>query len=657
MSATAFADRLPVPGPACGAYPERRGDDARRGASAVVAIAEQVDALFAGRSRQRFVAAVRREEATLDAFGSQDFDRQLQALRARLGQRGFVEPVLATAFAAVARVAQCTLGLRLFDTQLIAARILLANRLAEMATGEGKTHAAMLAAATAALAGVPVHLVTANPYLAARDAERLAPAYAALGLRVAAIRPGDDDAARRAAYRCDIVYCTASDLIFDYLRDRGAAPGTPPLLRGLCMALVDEADGVLIDEARTPFILAEQQHDAAAEQRHRAALALARSLRPGEHFSLDASQRQARLAPAGQQACAAAAAADPGAAGALWAHRRFRDELVERALTALHLYQRDVHYLLREPAGTGRREVAIIDATTGRVAAGRRWANGLHQLIELKEGCPPSPLQTTRAQLTYQRFFPRYWRLAGMSGTLREARHELRQIYGLVVEPVPLRLPCRRSHQPARIYADAATRWDAAVAEVAQAHAAGRPVLIGTDSVADAQHLSNRLHAAGLPHQRLDARQDAGEADCIARAGAAGCITVATNMAGRGTDITLGPGVASRGGLHLVACQQNASARIDRQLHGRAARTGDPGSVSTVLSLDQGLLAQRLPAACGALLRRLAPGRQPLPVWLARPLLAWVQAGEERRARWQRAQLLQADRRMLRSLGFGARAE
>ena len=652
MNALSASTRLPVPGPACGAYPERAEAEAGRWSKAARATVERVASRHAGRSRRRFVADVR--VTSVAAFGSVVFEQRLRELRAQLGRRGFTEPLLAEAFATVAHATQSVLGLSLFDTQLIAARILLDNRLAEMATGEGKTHAAMLAAATAALAGVPVHVVTANPYLAARDADQLAPLYRALGLSVAAIRPGDDDMARRSAYACDIVYCTASDLIFDYLRDRGA--DAPPLLRGLCMAIVDEADAVLIDEARTPFILAHEQRDAAAERRHRSAMALATALRAGDHFRVDTATRRVHLEAQGEQICADAATAFC-AADALWTNRRFRNELVELALSALHLYQRDVHYLLREGAKQGQQEVAIIDATTGRIAQGRRWSNGLHQLIEMKERCAPSPLQRTRAQLTYQRFFPRYWRLAGMSGSLREARHELREVYGLAVEPVPLRLPSRRVHSAPKIFADAATCWDAVVAAIAEHQASGRAVLVGTDSVADAQRLSERLDAIGLPHQRLDARQDADEAARIARAGEAGGVTVATNMAGRGTDIVLGAGVAERGGLHVLACQQNASARIDRQLHGRAARGGDPGSVSTILSLDAGLLAQTVPGVFRSVLRRWAKNDRPLPAWLATRLLARLQGSSEHRAKRARAQLLKSDRDMVRSLGFGAQDE
>ena len=658
MNTSQHALRPPMPGPAWGDYPQRDEPEASRRWPAAwwQAVADPLLARHTDHSRRRFVAQVRRAQAAWPAHGSQAFNAQLRDLRAQLGSRGLTEPLLASAMAAVALALQAIQGIRVFDTQLRAARILLANKLAEMATGEGKTHAAFLAGATAALAGVPVHMVTANAYLASRDAERLAPVHEALGLRVAAIQPGDDDPARHAAYRCDVVYCTASDLIFDYLRDHIAAEAAPRLLRGLCMAIVDEADSVLIDEARTPFILAAERHDGAAAQRHRSALALASGLRADDHYRLDRATRRAHLQPLGRQVCAGAAAGF-GADDALWTNARFREELITRALAALHLYQRDVDYLLRQAPGTARPEVAIIDGTTGRIAQGRRWSQGLHQLIELKEGFAPSPLQHTRAQLTYQKFFPRYWRLAGLSGTLHEARRELLGVYRLRTERVPLRTPSlRRSDAPA-IFLDGATRWDAVVQQIRQRQGEGRPVLVGTDSVADTQGLSARLHAIGLPHQRLDARQDADEAQRIAQAGQAGCVTVATNMAGRGTDIVLGHGVAQLGGLHVISCQQNASARLDRQLHGRAARHGEPGSVSTLLALDEGLLVQRFPpwVRWALALRFERSGR--LPAWLARPLLGWTQAQEEGRARRQRARLQETDHKLLRSLGFGARIE
>jgi preprotein translocase subunit SecA len=316
-----------------------------------------------------------------------------------------------------------------------------------------------------------------------------------------------------------------------------------------------------------------------------------------------------------------------------------------------------VHYLVCPNSQTQCPEVAIIDATTGRIAQGRRWNNGLHQLIELKEGCPLSLLQQTVAQLTYQRFFPRYWHLCGLSGTLREAQRELHQVYGLRVETVALRKPCQRHHTSLRVHLHSSPRWLAVARAAQQFQQANRPVLIGTDSVADSEHLVAQLNVLGVVHQRLDAQQDQEEALRVAQAGQPGCVTVATNMAGRGTDITISELVAQRGGLHVIVCQQNASARIDRQLQGRAARGGDPGSVSVELALDQGLLARRLPAVFRRCLSALARRKAVLPPRLASALLVFVQSTEEQRARTQRAQLLEMDRKTVRSLGFGARIE
>jgi preprotein translocase subunit SecA len=426
----------------------------------------------------------------------------------------------------------------------------------------------------------------------------------------------------------------------------------------LCMAIVDEADSVLIDEARVPFVLAGSYRDTLAEQRYRNALALARGLRPGDHFKMNPALADVRveLTELGQQICSNSAASfcrhDP-----LWNNCRSRDELIELALGALHGYHKDVHYLVCENPQTHCTEIAIIDATTGRVAQGRRWSNGLHQLIELKEACPLSPAQQTLAQLTYQRFFPRYWHLCGLSGTLREARHELHRVYGLHVEEVRLRRPCQRRYSAPHIHLHSDTRWSSVAHTAQQFQAAGRPVLIGTDSVADSEYLVERLSALRVEYQRLDARQDQEEAQLISQAGLPGCVTVATNMAGRGTDITISAFVAEQGGLHVIVCQQNVSARIDRQLQGRAARGGDPGSVSIELALDQGLLARRLPPSLRRWLAHFFQGSGQLHPLLARALLWCVQSMEEQRARDQRAQLLEMDRKTVRSLGFGARVE
>jgi preprotein translocase subunit SecA len=335
-------------------------------------------------------------------------------------------------------------------------------------------------------------------------------------------------------------------------------------------------------------------------------------------------------------------------AGNAWMNRLHRDEIVCTALAALHLYARDRHYLVRDDA------VTIIDESTGRLAHGRVWSRGLHRLIELKEGCETGFETATVAQITYQRFFKRYLLLCGMSGTLAEARAELASVYGLKVTRIPLGRPARRTVFPTRLYPDRESQWQAVVREAIEVSRAGRPVLIGTDSVAESEQLSRRLAQVGHPHAVLNARQDSAEADIIARAGAAGQITVATNMAGRGTDIELGDGVAERGGLHVVCCQHNVSRRIDRQLVGRGARRGDPGTVRSMLALDKPLIARFTPRFVA---RRVGPQGKETPQWLVRFLVTAPQRVEERRLRLERRELLKRDAFAERALTFGTAKE
>jgi preprotein translocase subunit SecA len=335
----------------------------------------------------------------------------------------------------------------------------------------------------------------------------------------------------------------------------------------------------------------------------------------------------------------------------VWRDRRRREEGVTQALAAKHLFKRDRDYLVRDG------KVEIIDETTGRVAEGRVWSRGLHQLIERKEGCEPSGEQRTIAQITYQRVFPRYLRLCGMSGTLREARKELHSIYALPVSNIPLHQPSKRVFLPAQVLATAAAKWDAVIRRTLALRAEGRPVLIGMDSVADSEVLSGRFSRLNVPHALLNARQDRDESAVVAQAGVAGQITIATNMAGRGTDIPLAPGVAARGGLHVICCQHNSARRIDRQLHGRCARRGDPGSVETILCLEDRLISQYLPAALKAPLRRCFNYDGRLPGFLAQFLLCLPQILQERRHWRQRSQLLQQDGLLDRRLSFGGRGE
>ncbi len=397
------------------------------------------------------------------------------SLRQRLRSEGLRDDLIAQAFALVREAAERTVGLRHFSVQLIGGLVLLKGMVAEMETGEGKTLVATLPACTAALAGVPVHIITVNDYLAERDAKWMAPIYQALGLTVGTIIHGMDPRARRAAYRCDVTYCTNKEVTFDYLRDRIVLKDRPSamrlqlerlfgeqsrvkqlLLRGLHFAIVDEADSVLIDEARTPLIISAEGKDYEEENFFRQALALAGELTAGEDFLVRPSERSLELTDPGRVKIEDF----PWEKQAGWTNRQQREEVVRQSLVALHLFEKDKQYLVRDG------KVQIVDEFTGRIMADRSWERGLHQLIELKENCEVTRRKETQARISYQRFFRRYLRLAGMTGTAREVSGELWTIYRLRVVSIPTNRPLNRTYLPDRVYTRAEERWAGVVKTV-----------------------------------------------------------------------------------------------------------------------------------------------------------------------------------------------
>jgi preprotein translocase subunit SecA len=550
-----------------------------------------------------------------------DAELKQKGLRLRGRARGgeSLDRLLPEAFALVSIASVRTVRLRPFDVQLAAGVVLHRKALAEVATGEGKTLVAALPVYLNALTGKGVHLTTVNDYLARRDAEWMGPIYQSLGLSVGVLQMQMEDSRRAEAYRCDITYGMASEFGFDFLRDRlklSSAKGqaTPfwaawtrngPYVRSLDpriqredhhFALVDEADNIFIDEARTPLIISAPTRLATEAEQvvYRWADRLARTMVRDQHFTLDEKKQKVELTDEAKQIIR-------------WSnppvgpHSHAMDKLhehVERAIHSNHRFRRDQHYMLEGD------KVVIIDEFTGRRMPDRHWREGLHQAVEAKEGVPITVAADHAAQITFQSYFRLYKKLAGMTGTAAQNYWELRRVYKLWVVCVPTNMPVIRAQWPDRVFGTEDAKFDAIAEDVVRLHHEGRPVLIGTRSVEKSEKLSQRLHRAGVEHQVLNARQHEHEAKIVALAGEVGKVTIATNMAGRGTDIKLGEGVAALGGLHVFGTERHEARRIDRQLAGRAGRQGDPGSAQFFVSLEDELLEALGPERQDALQQR-----------------------------------------------------
>lgn len=583
-------------------------------------------------------------------------------LRRELGERASGDVVddalVVDAFAHALLDVEALFDVTLHDGQLEAGWAMLHGSLVEMGTGEGKTLAAALPAIVVGLSGTPVHVLTANAYLAARDAAALAPLYARFGLDVAHADERDDDATRAAAYRRDIVYASARQIAFDHLLDTRepapppggvgerfasllASPAREKRLRGLCFAIVDEADDVLVDEARTPLVLSAPVGDEDASRSQAAvALALARALHEGVDYALDTDARAVRLTPEGVEAVRLQTRRLDGA----WRLDHHRDALVRQALSALHLFRRDRDYLVRDE------RVVLIDESSGRPQPDRRLRDGLHRLVELKERCPPTPDTEVVAATSFPRLLTRYHRLCGTSGTLREARAELREVYRLAVTCVSPHRPSRLTRWPDSVVPDREAQMTRLLERIASCRESGRPVLVGTRTLALSERIAARLDAAGIPHRLLNARQDAEEAAVVAAAGTSGAVTIATNMAGRGADIPLDHRARAAGGLHVIGVELNDSGRVDRQLFGRAARQGDPGSCERLLSLDDETLAASVAPVAIACVRRLAGDDPARATRLGRSLFAVARRRLERRDAHLRKTLFHRTEHELRRL-------
>ena len=578
-------------------------------------------------------------------------------LRPKLIAGGFTLEHVARSFALIREVTGRRLGMRHRPVQLMGGFAMLNGHIAEMRTGEGKTITALLPAATAALAGMPVHVVTVNDYLAERDAEQLRPVYEALGLTVGLAIHGQARPDRRQAYGQDVLYACNKELAFDYLRDRHAAgrpsaarlkaanlgrpnAGSQMLMRGLHFAIVDEADGILIDEARTPLIISREHEAEMDTPLCEMLLAAAGKMIKEVDYQLSQAKRTVRLTPKGQ-------AELPRLLGGLeghWKAKRAREELVEQALAALLLYRKDQHYIVAD------QKIQIVDEFTGRTMPDRQWQRGLQQLIEAKEGCPTTGRRETLTQITYQRFFRRYLWLSGMTGTASEVARELESVYGLSVVTIPTHKPDRKLDLGVSLHKTTAAKWEAVLNATRAMVESGRSVLIGTRSVEASEHVASMFARTGLAYVVLNARNEPDEANLVASAGEPGRITIATNMAGRGTDIKLASEVARCGGLHVILTEYHESGRIDRQLFGRCGRQGDPGSYQAIVSLEDHLFethASRIARWCGR-----SGVNQTLPAWLGRVLKRITQRkAEQLHARIRRA-TLRTDNDLEKALAF-----
>ena len=616
-------------------------------------------------STQRMGAAVAQAGQSLQALGDADLRLQFTAAVQTMAE---LDRLCVQANSPLARVMACIgeaclrcFGFRPHPVQIAGAEVLLSGRLAEMNTGEGKTLVAAMAATAMSATGAAVHVVSTNDYLAKRDCEEMQPLFSYFGLSAGFVIGGMEDDERRPAYRHPICYVAGKELVFDYLKDRlaghgllparvshlqqlgvelGEGHGRPPLLPALHFAIVDEADSVLIDEARTPMILSREAPGLHENELLRWAIAQARSLELGTHFRITV-QRQVDLMPAALAACAPL----PEGVARVWSSRSWREIILRQALSALHLFQLDQHYIIAEG------KVQIVDESTGRVMADRSWEQGLHQLIEVKEELETTQGRDTLARMTFQRFFRRYYLLSGLTGTAAESAREMRRVYGLGVSRIPPNRPSRRQRLPDQLWSNNDARWQAVARDAQAAALRGQPVLVGTRSVEASERVVREFENLGLAHVVLNARQDAEEASIVAEAGQPSRITIATNMAGRGTDIKLTPVAREAGGLHVILTEFHESPRVDRQLFGRAGRQGDAGTARAIVCSADGIF-KPLPAWQ----RRLLSAGRGLPQrWLLRWLVAHAQSRAEAQALRARMQTLKQDRELHRTLGFAGR--
>jgi len=532
-------------------------------------------------------------EPAYEALSDEQLKGKTEEFRNRLAKGETLDDLLPEAFAAVREASKRTLGMRHFDVQLIGGIVLHEGRIAEMKTGEGKTLVATLPTYLNALEGKGVHVVTVNDYLASTQSALMANIYNFLGMTVGVNMHGLPAEEKRRVYNCDITYGTNNEFGFDYLRDNMVLYKEQMVQRPLWYAIIDEVDSILIDEARTPLIISGQATK--STELYYAADRFVKKLVPEEDYTVDIKMRTAMLTENGVSKAERAFGIDN-----LYDHNNVLiNHHITQALKANVIMKIDVDYVVQDG------EVIIVDEFTGRLMPGRRYSDGLHQAIEAKEGLKVQNESMTLATITLQNYFRMYQKLAGMTGTAKTEEEEFKKIYGMDVVVIPTNRPMIRQDLPDVVYKTMDAKYRMVTEEIVKRHRNGQPVLVGTTSIENSERLSDMLKRKGIPHKVLNAKHHAEEAEIVAKAGQRGAVTIATNMAGRGTDIVLGEGVAELGGLHIIGTERHESRRIDNQLRGRAGRQGDPGSSQFYLSLEDDLMrrfgSERIMAAMNML--------------------------------------------------------
>ncbi|SFF46095.1 preprotein translocase subunit SecA [Paenibacillus algorifonticola] len=526
----------------------------------------------------RKVEEINALESTISALSDEELAAKTVQFRARLAKGETIDQILPEAFAVTREASKRTLGMRHFDVQLMGGIVLHEGKIAEMRTGEGKTLVATLPVYLNALLEKGVHVVTVNDYLASRDSQLMAQLYNFLGMTVGCNLNGLSHEEKQSAYACDITYGTNNEFGFDYLRDNMVLYKEQMVQRPLYFSIIDEVDSILVDEARTPLIISGQA--AKSTELYYSADRFLSRLKVEEDYTIDVKLRNVMLTEEGVEKAEKAFHIEN-----LFDHENVTlNHHIQQALKANVIMKRDVDYVVQDD------EVIIVDEFTGRLMSGRRYSDGLHQAIEAKEQLKVQNESMTLATITFQNYFRMYRKLAGMTGTAKTEEEEFKRIYGLDVIQIPTNRSMIRKDLQDVVYKSEKGKFNAVVEEIVARHANNQPVLVGTISIENSEKLAEMLKRRGVGHKVLNAKFHAEEAEIISRAGQAGSVTIATNMAGRGTDIMLGEGVADFGGLHIIGTERHESRRIDNQLRGRAGRQGDPGSSQFYLSLEDELM-------------------------------------------------------------------